>query len=125
MKVKEMFNKYSLNNQFFDELDISKCKRFGIFILSYLISIILFISPIIIAANFTMYSFYRNLIIIIIVLLIIATFSVAKIINHKLLLYFTQSEKRNLVVNHIVDTIVYLILCLIALLIINIILNRK
>lgn len=118
MNFKDLMVKYSENTEFINNLNLRKIKKIGIFLLAYLVSIILFFAPVVFIYHFMMYKFYQNLILLIICLLFVGFFIVGEIIYHRLLLHFSNSEKRSFKINHIINLLVYLIFCLIGYLVI-------
>ena len=118
MKFKDILTKYSDNNQFLNNLEIKRLKRIGIFIFAYLISFLLFFSPVVVTYQFMMYRFYEKLVLLALCLLFVGFFTVGEILYHRLLIHFSNSEKRSFASNHIINSIIYLVFCLIAYLII-------
>ena len=118
MGIKKIFVKYDENSKYLSELQISKKNKFKAFIYAYLIALVLILSPIIFTAQFMIYSFYTNLVISLIAYEFMTFLILGEIFHHRLLIYFSETAKKNLTVTHIIDGLIYFVLTSICLLVV-------
>ena len=115
----EIFKIYEENNEFIDNLNVSKSERNKSFIYGYLISLIITAAPIIITAHFFIYSFYFKIVLAVLLLFILTFAILGEIISDKLLIHFSKSKELiNLKVTYILHGILYFLMILLGYIII-------
>lgn len=124
MAIKDIFHKYDENSKYLSELNISKKNKIKSFIFGYLIALIIMLSPIIFTAHFFIYSFYYKLVLTVIVIEFISILLLGEIFYHRLLMYFSEDEKKNLILTHVLNGFIYYGLSLICLLLVILIFRK-
>lgn len=115
MKINDLMIKYDDNDKYLKELNISKSDKIKSLFFGYLLSLMILFSPIVITSHFFIYKFYFEIIVLVISLLVVLFLLLGEIFHHKFLIYFSKTtEKRNLAINYLINSLMYLLICLIC-----------
>ena len=116
----EIFKKNKENEEFLDNLEVSKSAKTKSFVFGYLISLILVATPLIICAHFFIYSFYTDLILAILMFILLIFVLLGEILSDKILIHFSKTtEKRDLKITYLIHFGIYFVMMFLGYIIIT------
>lgn len=113
MENKTLFEKYELELEALNSLEVSKKDRFKALLFGYLISLIIVFTPVIITCHFLINYYYFDLIFIVVGLLFLLFLIMGEVFNHKLLFSYAD-KKLEVKTLHKLDFIIYLVFVVIT-----------